>query len=314
MRKIRTYTALLLGLTLLGACNSNDDVLSNEFNGEITIDGDVECCSVEEARIIYNFLKKVKEVPALGDTIDGTYRLSAYTYDGTFHTGYNDIWFVVTKLKNANYVKEYTLGNITPLMTMQMASGMTMRHSTPVGGDAAAEADVPQALKHTWISFLMATSDAGKWEVDYSLDILGRGAQEIHKTPDVESLPSGQAWLKSFKTAGGDTYYLSLVSPDHWQTGSNAIRAYVSKKSSPATDPYLLSKEEFTIGIDPRMPDMGNHTSPDNTPLTLQDDESYLGTVNLTMTGLWRIYLTVSDSQGNIIAGGDDSLWWDVTI
>ena len=72
--------------------------------------------------------------------------------------------------------------------------------------------------------------------------------------------------------------------------------------------------------IDPRMPDMGNHTSPDNEALSLQGDGSYQGTVNLTMTGRWRIHLTVKDNQGNVVAGGDDldegysSLYFDVTI
>ena len=72
--------------------------------------------------------------------------------------------------------------------------------------------------------------------------------------------------------------------------------------------------------IDPRMPDMGNHTSPDNTPLVKQQDGSYQGTINLTMTGLWRIHLTVKDAKGNVVAGGDNlsdgfsSLYWDVTI
>jgi phosphoribosylamine-glycine ligase len=75
-----------------------------------------------------------------------------------------------------------------------------------------------------------------------------------------------------------------------------------------------------TIEIDPRMPDMGSHTSPDNTPLVKQKDGSYQGNINLTMTGLWRIHLTVKDTKGNIVAGGDDlkdgfsSLYWDVTL
>ena len=52
----------------------------------------------------------------------------------------------------------------------------------------------------------------------------------------------------------------------------------------------------------------------------LQDDGSYLGNVNLTMTGRWRIHLTVKDINGNVVAGGDDlsdgysSLYWEVTI
>ena len=94
----------------------------------------------------------------------------------------------------------------------------------------------------------------------------------------------------------------------------------MSKKSNPITTPYALATEQFTIDIDPRMPDMGHHGSPDNAPLRHQADGSYAGTVNLTMTGLWRIHLTVRDSQGNVVAGGDNlsdgfsSLYWDVTI
>ena len=86
------------------------------------------------------------------------------------------------------------------------------------------------------------------------------------------------------------------------------------------TLPYALATEQFTIETDPRMPDMGHHTSPDNTPLTLQTDGSYTGNINLTMTGLWRIHLTVRDAQGLVGAGGDNqadgysSLFWDVTI
>ena len=304
-------TPLLLVL-LLSSCNSNDDVLSDDFYGSITIDGDVECCSADEARIVFNFVKNLREVPALRDTIEGTYSVHGYTADGTFRVGYNDIYFVVAKLKNGNYVKDFSISQLTPLMTMDMG-GKTMQHSTPVLGEVSTLPDAPDALKHTWISFLMATSDADKWQLSYSLNIQRRGEHELSKSLSVAALPEGQSWLKSFK-AGDDTYFLSLVSPDKWETGSNTIQAYVSKKSSPATSPYLLADEEFTIDIDPRMPDMGNHTSPDNEPLTKQGTGEYQGIINLTMTGLWRIYLTVRDKEGNIVAGDGNSLYLDVTI
>jgi len=103
---------------------------------------------------------------------------------------------------------------------------------------------------------------------------------------------------------------------EEWQTGTNTIKAYISKKSNPITTPYALAEKSFIVEIDPRMPDMGNHTSPNNSPLQLQTDGSYQGTVNLTMTGLWRLHLTVKDAEGNIVAGGEElnTLFWDVTI
>ena len=165
----------------------------------------------------------------------------------------------------------------------------------------------------------MNTSEAGSWTLGYNVSVLGSNGGIEAADIVVDALPEGQQWLKSFKV-GDATYYLSLVNPTDWQTGKNTITAYVSKKNTPATTPYGPAQEQFNIEIDPRMPDMGNHTSPDNVALTLQADGSYQGTVNLTMTGRWRIHLAIKDAQGNVVAGGDDladgysSLYWETTI
>ncbi|MBO7049158.1 MAG: FixH family protein, partial [Bacteroidaceae bacterium] len=221
-----------------------------------------------------------------------------------------------TKKKNGNYVKNYDISGITPHMLMVK---MNMTHSTPVSAGVESFNNDYLAVKRGWISFIMATSDAGSWTLAFNYSILGSNGTSSEVDITVDALPTGQEWVKSFK-AGDDTYYVSVVNPLDWKTGKNAIKAYVSKKSTPATTPYGLASEQFVIEIDPRMPDMGNHTSPDNVGLSLQDDGSYQGTVNLTMTGRWRIHLTVKDNQGNVVAGGDDldegysSLYFDVTI
>lgn len=306
--------AVLVGLS---ACNSNDDLGSQtiEIPG-VTIDGDVDCCSAEEALQVYNFLQTVKIIPELSTVVDGQYNVFAYSKTGSFHTGYNEIFFVATKKKNGNYIKNYDIDGLKPLMLMVK---MNMKHSTPVGGKAESFDNAYLAVKRTWVSFVMNTSEAGSWTLGYNANILGSkgGIEEADIT--VGELPEGQAWLKSFKVEN-DTYYLSLVNPTDWQTGTNAITAYVSKKNTPAKIPYGLAEEQFTIEIDPRMPDMGNHSSPNNVALTRKNDGSYQGSINLTMTGRWRIHLTVKDAQGNIVAGGDDladgfsSLYWEVTI
>ena len=306
--------AVLVGLT---ACNSNDDFGSQtiEIPG-VTIDGDVDCCSAEEALQVYRFLQTVKIIPELSTVVDGQYNVFAYSKTGSFHTGYNELFFVATKKKNGNYIKNFDVTNVTPLMLMVK---MNMKHSTPVGGKAESFDKDYLAVKRTWVSFLMNSSESGSWTLGYNVSVLGSKEAVEDVAVNINALPDGQQWLKSFKV-GDQTYFLSLVSPTDWKTGTNKITAYVSQKSNPITTPYALAEEQFTIEIDPRMPDMGNHTSPDNTPLTRQVDASYQGNINLTMTGLWRIHLTVRDAQGNIVAGGDDqkdgfsSLFWEVTI
>lgn len=303
--------------TTMTSCNSNDDFGAQaiEIPG-VTIDGDIDCCSAEEALQVYNFLQTVKIIPELSTVVDGQYNVFAYSKTGTFHTGYNEIFFVATKKKNGNYIKNFDVDDLSPQMLMVK---MNMKHSTPVGGSAESFDENRLAVKRTWVSFVMNTSEAGSWTLGYHASVLGStGGIEVADIT-VAELPEGQQWLKSFK-AGGDTYYLSLVNPTDWTTGTNAIRTYVSKKSTEATVPYALASGPFTIDIDPRMPDMGNHTSPDNVALTRQTDGSYQGAINLTMTGRWRIHLTIRDGEGNVVAGGDDladgysSLYWEVTI
>lgn len=316
MKKVKRLF-LVLAAVALTACNSNDDGVEAgiEIPG-ITITDDVDCCSAEEALQVYKFLQTVKIVPELSTEIDGKYNVFAYTRNGSFHNGYNEIYFVATKKATGNYIKNFELTNITPIMHMVK---MDKYHSTPTGPAAESFDNGILAVKRSWVSFLMNTSEAGSWTLSYDALVLGKEGKVEKQNIVVNGLPEGQAWLKSFKV-GDDNYFLSLVNPSDWKTGTNTIKAYISKKSDPITTPYALATETFTVEIDPRMPDMGNHTSPDNTPLVKQKDGCYQGNINLTMTGLWRIHLTVKDAQGNIVAGGDDqkdgfsSLYWDVTI
>ena len=313
MKKVKRLF-LVLAAVALTACNSNDDGVEAgiEIPG-ITITDDVDCCSAEEALQVYKFLQTVKIVPELSTEIDGKYNVFAYTRNGSFHNGYNDIYFVATKKATGNYIKNFELTNITPVMHMVK---MDKYHSTPTGPAAESFDNGILAVKRSWVSFLMNTSEAGSWTLSYDALVLGKEGKVEKKDIVVNALPDGQAWLKSFKV-GDDNYFLSLVNPSDWKTGTNTIKAYISKKSDPITTPYALATETFTVEIDPRMPDMGNHTSPDNTPLVKQQDGSYQGTINLTMTGLWRIHLTVKDAKGNVVAGGEEelsSLYWDVTL
>lgn len=312
MKKVKRLF-LILFVIALTACNSNDDgvVAGVEIPG-ITITGDADCCSAEEALNTYNFLQTVQLVPELTTEIDGKYNVYVYTKTGGFHTGYNDIYFVSTKKETNNYIKDVTVTSNSPLMYM---SKMNMYHSTPVSEKSRIVNYDYLAVKRVWVSFLMETSDAGSWTYSYEVNVLGKTGGVEKKDIVVSALPEGQVWLKSFKV-GDDTFFLSLVNPTDWKTGTNTIKAYVSKKSNPITTPYALATETFTVDIDPRMPDMGNHTSPNNTPLVKQEDGSYQGTINLTMTGLWRIHLKVKDNEGNVVAGGEEEsmLFWDVTI
>ena len=304
---------VLLFVAALSSCNSNDNEGEQQIQlSGVTLDGDQECCSADEAILVRKFLYTVKPIPELSFAVGDKYTVSVYSKTGTFHVGYNELFFLATKNVTGNYVKDVDINNLIPLMYM---AKMDVHHSAPASTGAESFDESILAVKRAWVSFIMD----GEWTIGYDARVSGSKESFAPVSIHVDALPEGQKWVQSFK-AGGETYYLSLVNPTDWKTGSNTITAYVSQKSTSGVTPYQEASEEFTVDIDPRMPDMGFHTSPDNVSLTYQQEGLYAGTINLTMTGLWRIYLTIRDSKGNVVAGGDNtndgfsSLYWDVTI
>ena len=290
---------LLLGV-FLSACGGEDEpVLIN-----IPTEDDEVCCTQDDEVKISQILSGNKEVTGLSRQSAGSYTIKVYSRKASLHVGYNDLYFTVEKTESGRHVKDFAISELSPLMDMGM-----MQHSTPIANQFDQIESFP--IYHTWVAPLMA----GEWALPFSYRIKDESGTLSGGQITVDAAPEGQAWIKSFKWNGA-TYYLILASPQDLLTGVNTVRAYISKKADDATQPYLPASEVFTIDIYPTMPDMGNHTSPNNEPLTLQEDGSYQGKLNLTMTGIWDIHLHVKDAAGNTVAGGEElsELYWTIAI
>ncbi len=60
----------------------------------------------------------------------------------------------------------------------------------------------------------------------------------------------------------------------------------------------------YSVKIDPRMPSMGNHSSPNNVNATqVAAGDLYNGKLSLTMTGYWKINLQLAKSDGTVVKG-----------
>ena len=69
----------------------------------------------------------------------------------------------------------------------------------------------------------------------------------------------------------------------------------------------------YTIEIDPRIPEMDNHTSPNNVNLTYNSTSGiYKGKLNLTMTGSRKVNLIIRDA-GNLVLKGN-SITGSITL
>ena len=237
-------------------------------------------------------------------TTDEKYTIKLYSDGSTLRKGYNKI-YVAAHDAEGNIATDFEFIAISPLMDMG-----TMKHSTPIGSISATD-----GAAGTWVAFLMK----GEWQINVTYKT-GDGTKETATfTGEVDDSNSGERTIASFKH-GEQTYYATLADANALKDGSNNVKAYINKKGEDAEKPYELADEEFIIAIDPRMPDMGNHTSTGNTDLTLADGE-YAGTLNLSMTGYWKINVIIKDKDGNVVAGnavsdeeGASSIYWEVTI
>ena len=298
--KYHTYLWGLLFGVVSSACSGNDEPVPITIP---SIDDEV-CCTQDDEVKIGEILAGYKEVTGLSRQSAGSYTIKVYSRKASLYVGYNDLYFAVEKTESGRHVKDFAISDLSPLMDMGM-----MQHSTPIANQFAQIESFP--IYHTWVAPLMA----GEWTLPFSYRIKDESGTLPGGPVTIEAAPEGQAWIKSFKWNGA-TYYLTLASPQDLKTGVNTLRAYISKKADDATQPYLPVSEDFTVDIYPTMPDMGNHTSPNNEPLTLQKDGSYQGQLNLTMTGVWDIHLHVKDAIGNTVAGGEElsELYWTIAI
>lgn len=290
---------LFLGLAF-SACSASDEIVPINIP---SIDDDV-CCSQDDENNINQILAEYKEVTGLSrQSVEG-YTLKVYARTANLHVGYNDLYFAVEKTESGRHIKDFEVTALSPLMDMGM-----MVHSTPIADKYDQIESYP--IFHTWVAPLMA----GEWTLPISYRIKDLSGTLPGAPVTIDPTPGGQVWLKSFKW-NDQTYYLVLSNPQDLKTGVNKVSAYVSKKGDDSALPYLPSTEVFTIDIYPTMPDMGNHTSPNNEALQPQDDGSYQGKLNLTMTGVWDIHLHVKDASGKTVAGGEglSELYWTISI
>ena len=99
----------------------------------------------------------------------------------------------------------------------------------------------------------------------------------------------------------GTKYVLALIEPKSPKIAVNKMKVGLFKMQTMMSFP---SVPDYKITLDPRMPGMGNHSSPNNKDLTYNAaDQMYDGDLSLTMSGYWVLNLKVLNSAGDILKG-----------
>lgn len=148
-----------------------------------------------------------------------------------------------------------------------------------------------------YIVFQMAGNDMEHWELTLNYDINGTSYTANSK---IQVAAAPKRVSESFMGTDNSRYILALVEPASPIVGTNDMKALLYKMESMMK---FVPVENYKVLIDPRMPGMGNHSSPNNIDLTDAGGGMYTGKLNLTMTGYWKINLQLLDNSGGVLKG-----------
>lgn len=239
----------------------------------------------EETPVVTNELAGLQLAQSI--TNEG-HTISLYTNNGRFQTGYNSIFFQI-KDAQGSLVSD-VVANWTPVMQM-----MSMSHSCPYS--AITKKAGSGSTYGGFIVFQMAGSDMEYWELTLNYEINGN-SYSVTEVIDVVQAP--KRVVESFMASDNSRYVMALVAPTSPKVGINDMQAVLYKMETMMS---FVPVDDYKIKIDPRMPGMGNHGSPNNVDLTKGADLYYYGKLSMTMTGYWKINLQLENAAATIIKG-----------
>lgn len=253
---------------LVISCRTSDDDPIDPTNPNSEIEG----------------LLKIKEIT------NDTHIIELYSKSGATNLGYNDIKLRIKNKSTNQYEKSATV-KWTPLMHMTM-----MTHSCP--NSAVQKVTSDGSLYSGYIVFQMPGNASEYWDlkIDYTI-----GTNDYTATTVIDVPVSAKQTVSSFIGSDNVKYVVAYIEPKSPKVAINDMVLGVWKMQDMMTFPVV---DGYTVKVDPRMPGMGNHSSPNNVNATQSAaGKLYNGKLSLTMTGYWKINLQLAKADGTILAG-----------
>lgn len=245
------------------------------------------CSSDNEETVTVNELEGLTKIQEMTNE---THVVELYSASGVLQQGHNTISLRIKNKTTNEYEKNATL-SWAPLMHMT-----SMQHACPYS--AVTKTSGKETLYNGYIVFQMAQNDTEYWKlkVNYSINGTDYSVNEVISVP-----ASAKRRVTSFMGSDGTKYVLALIEPTSPKVAINDIKMGVFKMENMMSFPIV---NNYTVKIDPRMPSMGNHGSPNNVNLTQSaTDLLYNGKLSLTMTGYWKINLQLLNSANEVLKG-----------
>ncbi len=268
MKTLKYIFAILILSISFVSCSDDDDNTPVEVN------------PVEGLNKIYEFS-------------EADHSIEIYSQKTGLEVGYNEISIRIKDMASDKYVTN-AAPTWMPMMHME-----TMNHSAPHTMLSNSE---ESTVYKGYIVFQMAGNATEYWEVMLNYNLNG---QAIEKAVRVSVVQPADGLKKTQVFMGSDNtrYILAFVNPKDPKVAINDLQAVLYKMETMMSFPMV---ENYKITVDPRMPGMGNHSSPNNEDLIYNAaTKMYNGKLSLTMTGYWKINLKLMNESGEVLKGED---------
>lgn len=237
-------------------------------------------------------INEIEGLELIQTIINGNETIELYNEKGMFETGYNMISLRIKDNTANTYIEDATLSWM-PVMQMP-----TMQHSCPKS--SIAKALGKDTVYEGFIIYQMTNTDGSGWSLTLNYNIDGT---DYSVTETISVMQYENQNIASFMGSDDSRYIVALVEPKDPSIAINTMKVGLFKMQNMMTFPVV---EDYTITLDPRMPGMGNHSSPNNTDLTFNNaDNFYYGDLSLTMTGYWKLNLKLMNESDTVLKGED---------
>ena len=219
-----------------------------------------------------------------------THTVELYSTTGSLQQGHNSISLRIKDKTTNSYITPSTISWM-PMMHMT-----SMMHACPFSPITAVSGKTN--LYNGYIVFQMPENATEFWDLTVKYTVNG---QDFEAKAPITVPASAKRRVTTLTGADGVKYVLALIEPTTPKVALNDMTVGIFKMASMTSFPIV---DNMKIAIDPRMPSMGNHGSPNNVSLTQSSlDNLYHGKLSLTMTGYWKVNMQLFDASNSLQGG-----------
>ena len=234
--------------------------------------------------------KEVEGLIMLKQIANDDHIIEVYGLNTKIYQGYNELGVRIIDKTTDEIITNASI-DWKPVMHMT-----EMMHSCP-----KSSLDKITGLKTLfagYIVFQMPGNSQEGWTLTFDYTI---GGQSYMATGNIDVVESSKQVVTVFTGADDVRYVMALMGPTFPDVKINDMTVGLFKMQDMMSFPVV---QDYFIELDPRMPSMGNHSSPNNQDLIYDPSfQVYRGKLSLTMTGLWKLNLRLFDANDELVKG-----------